>query len=145
VDLLKVPHLKGKGPALPTNIRLAWKPAREKHSTYFCLGVSDKKLWKTLVSGWESKLDTLDIFFIHTNLKFTLPAAVAQWQNIWLLILRSLSKSKCWYSNNCLHFLKCAAPAMTLSITTFSITTLRIIGLFATLNKIDTQPKWLSA
>jgi len=22
----------------------------------------------------------------------------------------SLSKSKCWYSNNCLHFLKCAAP-----------------------------------
>jgi hypothetical protein len=22
----------------------------------------------------------------------------------------SLSKSKCWYSNNCLHFLKCAVP-----------------------------------
>ncbi len=22
----------------------------------------------------------------------------------------SLSKSKCWYSNNCLHFLKCAIP-----------------------------------
>ncbi len=21
-----------------------------------------------------------------------------------------LSKSKCWYSNNCLHFLKCAVP-----------------------------------
>ncbi len=22
----------------------------------------------------------------------------------------SLSKSKCWYSNSCLHFLKCAVP-----------------------------------
>jgi len=22
----------------------------------------------------------------------------------------SLSKSKCWFSNNCLHFLKCAVP-----------------------------------
>jgi hypothetical protein len=22
----------------------------------------------------------------------------------------SLTKSKCWYSNNCLHFLKCAVP-----------------------------------
>jgi hypothetical protein len=22
----------------------------------------------------------------------------------------SLSKSKCWYSNNCLHFLKCGVP-----------------------------------
>jgi hypothetical protein len=22
----------------------------------------------------------------------------------------SLNKSKCWYSNNCLHFLKCAVP-----------------------------------
>ncbi len=22
----------------------------------------------------------------------------------------SLSKSKCWYSNNCLHFFKCAVP-----------------------------------
>ncbi len=22
----------------------------------------------------------------------------------------SLSKSKCWYSNNCLHFVKCAVP-----------------------------------
>ncbi len=22
----------------------------------------------------------------------------------------SLSKSKCWYSNNCLHFLKCVVP-----------------------------------
>ncbi len=22
----------------------------------------------------------------------------------------SLSMSKCWYSNNCLHFLKCAVP-----------------------------------
>ncbi len=22
----------------------------------------------------------------------------------------SLSKSKCWYSNNCLHFIKCAVP-----------------------------------
>ncbi len=25
----------------------------------------------------------------------------------------SLSKSKCWYSNNCLHFLKCAVPLKT--------------------------------
>ncbi len=23
----------------------------------------------------------------------------------------SLSKSKCWYSNNCLHFLKCAVTS----------------------------------
>ncbi len=27
----------------------------------------------------------------------------------------SLSKSKCWYSNNCLHFLKCAVPFVTLA------------------------------
>ncbi len=25
----------------------------------------------------------------------------------------SLSKSKCWYSNNCFHFLKCADPFKT--------------------------------
>jgi hypothetical protein len=25
----------------------------------------------------------------------------------------SLSKSKCWYSNDCLHFLKCAVPLIT--------------------------------
>jgi len=28
----------------------------------------------------------------------------------------SLSKSKCWYSNNCLHFLKCAVPLRTKKI-----------------------------
>ncbi len=24
----------------------------------------------------------------------------------------SLSKSKCWYTNNCLHFLKCVVPSV---------------------------------
>jgi hypothetical protein len=28
----------------------------------------------------------------------------------------SLSKSKCWYSNNCLHFLKCAVPLASLTL-----------------------------
>ncbi len=27
----------------------------------------------------------------------------------------SLSKSKCWYSSNCLHFKKCAVPLVTVS------------------------------
>jgi len=26
----------------------------------------------------------------------------------------SLSESKCWYSNNCLHFFKCAVPLIIL-------------------------------
>ncbi len=35
----------------------------------------------------------------------------------------SLSMSKCWYSNNCLHFLKCAVPLMSyfFSFYTFTI------------------------
>ncbi len=28
----------------------------------------------------------------------------------------SLSNSKCWYSNNCLHFLKCAVPLLFISL-----------------------------
>ncbi len=33
----------------------------------------------------------------------------------------SLSKSKCWCSNDCLHFLKCAVPLYMLKVFTGSV------------------------
>ncbi len=45
----------------------------------------------------------------------------------------SLSKSKCWYSNNCLHFLKHAVPL------TQENSKLTALLLSATLNKIDSM------
>jgi hypothetical protein len=37
----------------------------------------------------------------------------------------SLSKSICWYSNNCLHFLKCAVPLVEI----YQLGELKVIGI----------------
>jgi hypothetical protein len=33
----------------------------------------------------------------------------------------SLSQSKCWYSRNCLHFLKCTVPLCVINVLTWEI------------------------